>query len=251
MVEGIDVASCDGKINWDLVALNPEVKFVYMRASEGYIIPSTEEGSDYKWNRRDDPAFPKWMPEAKRVGLLRGAYHFWRPDVDAALQRDVFLSAIQKDMGELPPCVDWESMGGFIPMKAWDVAEKLRLFCDQVRKNTGKDPLIYTNPNHIKMCAPYLSWAASNNLWISNPGSVTPWIPGVWSTYKFFQYDWWKPMQGLEAKEVDRDRWNGTYDELKEFCGVPVNSNKWDQVTAQEKDELLHKLAVKDGLFLD
>jgi lysozyme len=221
MVDGIDLSSNDGVCNFDVIRLsNPTVKFIILRASEGYIIPSTEEGTDHKWMRRDDPAFPKWMGPAKQAGFIRGAYHFWRPDVDAALQRDVFLGAISADMGELPPTIDWEVMGGLIPLKPWDVSEKLRLFCEQIDKNTNKTSMIYTNPDKIRQCLPYLDWAKTRPLWIANPGNPTPWIPGVWNNYKIWQYTFNKSCAGVEAKGVDWDYFNGSLEDLHKFCGI-------------------------------
>ena len=42
---------------------------------------------------------------AKAAGLLRGAYHFFRCNVDAKKQADYFIDFVKaaKDDGELPP----------------------------------------------------------------------------------------------------------------------------------------------------
>ena len=62
--DGIDVSKHNGNINWQQVAEDKNIKFVYIKATEGFSIVD----SKYKKNLR----------EARATGLKVGSYHFFR-----------------------------------------------------------------------------------------------------------------------------------------------------------------------------
>ena len=63
-VEGIDISKWQGEIDWDAVAASG-VKFAFIRVSDGLNYP--DGYFSVNWRR------------AKEVGILRGAYQFFRP----------------------------------------------------------------------------------------------------------------------------------------------------------------------------
>jgi lysozyme len=60
--DGIDVSKHNGVIKWKQVAENKNIKFVYIKATEG--------------SRIIDPLYTKNVKGAKSQGLLIGSYHF-------------------------------------------------------------------------------------------------------------------------------------------------------------------------------
>ena len=68
MIPGIDVSKWQGEIDWRKVT-DAEVRFAYIKATEG---------TGYT-----DPCFTANWQSAQSAGLLRGAYHYFHPRLDA------------------------------------------------------------------------------------------------------------------------------------------------------------------------
>ena len=86
-VPGIDVSYWNAGIDW------PKVRATGQR----FAITKATEGITYK-----DPTFNNNWSGAKAAGLLRGAYHFFRCNVDAQKQADYFINYVKtvKDNGD-------------------------------------------------------------------------------------------------------------------------------------------------------
>ena len=67
--QGIDVSQFQGEINWAEVHA-AGMAFAFIKATEGETLV--------------DPTFETNWAQAKQQGLLRGAYHFYRPQDDGA-----------------------------------------------------------------------------------------------------------------------------------------------------------------------
>ena len=78
-IRGIDVSSHNGMMNLDAAAKDG-VEFVFIKASEGATFR--------------DPNFRLNYTKARHAGLMTGAYHFFRFDVDGVSQAVNFLRAI-------------------------------------------------------------------------------------------------------------------------------------------------------------
>ena len=75
--EGLDISRHQGKIHWDeLVDENPQLQFVYIKATEGSSIV--------------DPFYRRNFDEAKKHDLLVGSYHFLSRRTSMAKQVDNF-----------------------------------------------------------------------------------------------------------------------------------------------------------------
>jgi len=129
-VVGIDVSNHQGVIDWDQLATSG-VAFAYIKATEG---------STFR-----DKSFARNWSEAKRVGIPRGAYHFFRLCRPVAEQAQNFIAAVPKEPGALPHVVDAEDMGpcAATPTPS-DHAALLDDFLDQLERHYGRRPLIYT-----------------------------------------------------------------------------------------------------------
>ena len=100
-VHGFDISHHQGDINWkelQKVQNAPfPVRFVFMKASEG---------GDFS-----DTTFIRNFDRARQYGFIRGAYHFFNPNTDAARQADFFIRSVKLEPGDLPPVLDIEKVG--------------------------------------------------------------------------------------------------------------------------------------------
>jgi lysozyme len=131
-VHGIDVSHHNAKINWDKLksarSENVSIDFVYIKATEG----ATHLDRQFKRN---------WA-EAKRVGMKRGAYHFYNPRVMSDRQVDNFIGQVRMEAGDLPPVLDLEVNGG----KPDDIIIKgVRNWLTLIEAHYGVKPIIYVN----------------------------------------------------------------------------------------------------------
>ena len=95
---GIDVSHFQGEVDWQAVA---GVRFAFIKATEGL--------ADI------DPRFRQNWQDSRAAGLLRGAYHFLHPNLDARQQAAHFLSVVNLDDDALPPALDVEVTDGVDP----------------------------------------------------------------------------------------------------------------------------------------
>ena len=130
LIHGIDVSHYQGRINWDEVAKDSKVNYVYLKATEGV----NNVDDTYRYN----------FQECKRVGLKVGSYLFFRPHLSAKAQFDLFVSTVDTKKQDLLPLVDAEVMKGVS-----DATFQARLLelCELLEKEYGKKPLIYTGRN--------------------------------------------------------------------------------------------------------
>ena len=133
--DGIDVSHHQGRIDWNVVATDTMLQFVYVKATEG----STLVDSHYQANVRG----------AHRVGLLVGSYHFL---TSYSLIVDQFMNFNEHvDMSgqDLLPMVDveWQGVSGWT---AAQLQDSLALFCWLVKDAFGTDPIIYADARFFR-----------------------------------------------------------------------------------------------------
>ena len=125
---GIDVSQYQGPINWDEVLLTKHpLRFVIARATMG------RNGQDLKFVQN-------WQ-NLKRVGLQRGAYHYYRPFENSTEQAANFIAHVNLTKGDFPPVLDIERMSPLGPANLRKgVLNWLRL----VEKHFRCKPIVYT-----------------------------------------------------------------------------------------------------------
>jgi lysozyme len=173
MLKGIDVSSYQGAVDWD----------GWKRKGLGFAVAKATEGRTIR-----DSQFARNWSELRRVGLVRGAYHFAHPGNDANAEADFFLGAVRPrglEGGDLL-VLDLEVTDG---RSAAHVSSWARTWCSRVAKAVGCDPVVYT----------YLSFAQEGNcaglgghpLWIADPSRTAgkPRVPAPWKTWLLHQYD--------------------------------------------------------------
>lgn len=136
-VHGLDVSRHNNRINWDRVAaMNPDgvrLQFVFIKATEGATL--------------GDPTFAKNWKEAKRVGLRRGAYHFYHPTRDPIKQANNFIKRVSLQSGDLAPVLDFEVTNNVPDDK---IITDLHTFLDAIEAEYNIRPIIYTNATLYK-----------------------------------------------------------------------------------------------------
>ena len=186
---GIDVSHHQKQINWKEVSKEP-IEFVYIKATEGatYV----------------DTMFHKNATDAKKAGLLIGAYHFFRMTSSVENQFKNFKSAMSKHQMDLIPMIDVETDDGK-PRK--EVQKALEKFIQLIKAEYGVSPMIYgTQRSYNTFCAPDFN---KYHLYIGRYSTKHPEIKGK-GTYTIWQYTETGRIKGIN-KNVDKCRFNPKY----------------------------------------
>ncbi len=209
---GIDVSNHNGNsIDWQAVK-NSDVSFAFAKATEGitYI----------------DPYFSKNWQQMKAAGLLRGAYHFFRPLRDANEQAQNFLKVVGGfESGDLPPVLDLEHYPEEVE-KQWKQInlnqriERVQQWLDIVEAATGYQPMIYTSSGFWKSYMDDTQVFTKYPLWIANyttkPQPLVPANNWGGKGWLFWQHTETGSVAGVKGN-VDRNRFNGSFEELLAF----------------------------------
>jgi lysozyme len=183
-VDGVDTADYQFS-DWDrVVAHNPNIKYAFSRVSAGLV--------------RVDSRFHYDWPAIKRVGLLRGAYQYFKPSQSAVAQADLFLRRIAEEGGmdahDMPPVIDFETTND---MPAATVECRLKIWLARVENATGRIPLIYSSSVFNSFLGTEL---ARYPLWVANyvqtPQRTCPRTPDSWDRWDFWQYGG-APVDGI------------------------------------------------------
>jgi len=212
---GVDVSHWQGDIRWDTLA-NAGVKFVFIKASEG--------------TGRVDKKFVANWKGAKKAGLLRGAYHFYRPDFHTLEQAQGFYKTLAetKDLGELPPVLDIERR----PFRATEIRQCLQ----ELERLFGKRPIIYTAPflwnemGGVSWAKDYPLWVAQYpyTRWVDNLLELIlqrkPILPRDWTSWLFWQFTERGPGRayGMQSSGLDMNYFAGDVAALQAFAGAEV-----------------------------
>jgi GH25 family lysozyme M1 (1,4-beta-N-acetylmuramidase) len=201
---GLDVSHYQGSIDWAAVKAKG-AKFAYIKATEG---------TSYR-----DPNFSANYLNAYNQGIIRGAYHFGRPDVSGgAAQADFFAGhggAWSRDGLTLPGVLDIEwgtaSEGGDCygvsqsAMVSWILA-----FSNEYHAKTTRWPVIYTATSWWTECTGNRGdFSSTNPLFVARYASTVGTLPFNWS----FQTIWQFADSGTFPG--DQDRFNGDYSRVQ------------------------------------
>ena len=173
MIVGNDVSKFQGDIDYGVYKNN--TNFVISKATEGVGF------TDVKFNRNQS--------EARNAGLLRGFYHFARPDLGNTpeAEADYFLSVIgQLQEGEIL-ALDYECAKQSQAHVDW-----CKGWLDHIFAKTGCKPLIYMSESVVLK----FDWTSVVNagygLWIAKyarpPKPDTVFNPGKWPFAAMYQW---------------------------------------------------------------
>ncbi|MFE9451812.1 GH25 family lysozyme [Streptomyces sp. NPDC006739] len=204
-VRGLDVSAHQENVDWSAVAADG-ASFAYVKATEGTSYISSRFSQQYDG--------------AATVGLIRGAYHFARPDkASGTAQADYFVDhggAWQPGGTTLPGVLDIEATSGLptcYGVGPGATVNWIASFDNEYRRRTGLHPVINTNTSWWSQCTGNSSaFAATNLIWIGSwTGTPHP-LPNGWSTYAFWQTSDSGTFPG------DQDVFNGTEQDLRNLA---------------------------------
>lgn len=196
VVEGIDVSHYQSHIYWDSIAAQG-IDFVFVKASEGELY-------------RDSLFVANWNAIGQS-GLLRGAYHFFHPSLDARKQANNFIASVPFASGDLPPVLDFETVNG---LSKKQVVRALKSWLKIVGDAYDVQPILYTN---MKLYEKYISGDFHGyKIWIARYNDETP-LLNDGRPWHFWQYGNKGRLKGIEG-DVDFNVYNGSLEALKELC---------------------------------
>ncbi len=193
-IHGLDISHHQGKINWDTLRTE-KFKFVYIKATEG---------GDHK-----DRRFKRNWEAAARIGLMRGAYHFFTFCKDSKIQAQNFIDSVPVEDNMLPPAIDIEYAGNCKTRPSKTVLhQEVRIFAEEVRRVYRRTPVLYVTE---EIYVDYLQdKTIGYPLWIRDiyfepDANRAPWL--------FWQYANRGRVKGINGP-VDLNVFNGSAEEF-------------------------------------
>lgn len=202
-LNGIDVSHHNGVIDWK-TTLSSEISFAYAKATEGLGVKDSQFAANYQ--------------AMKDNGLLRGAYHFFRPGTDPDGQSQNFLSVVASlEPGDLPPVLDIEVDDGQSPTT---IINGVQRWLDTVQAALGRQPVIYTSASFWNTKLGGTAAFARRPLWVAHyTAKPAPSMPNGFADYAFWQYSENGSVPGITGN-VDLDRFKGPLADLKTLAGL-------------------------------
>lgn len=134
-VIGIDVSEFQGNVQWDEVEVLEEkypVQFVFIRATAG--------------NDRVDKQFERNWKGARKHKIIRGAYHYYRPNENSIEQANLFIKTVKLQKGDLPPVLDIERLPKNQPLDS--LKKGLKRWLNKVEAHYQVRPIIYSGERY-------------------------------------------------------------------------------------------------------
>ena len=195
-VIGIDVSEFQGEVDWDEIEILEEkypVQFVFIRATAG--------------NDRVDKRFKENWNGAKENKIMRGAYHYYRPNENSIEQANLFIKTVKLQKGDLPPVLDIERLP---KNQSLDSLKKgLKRWLTKVESHYQVRPIIYTGERYY---SDFLKEEFSEYLfWIANYNFYREKIEDDWL---FWQFTEKASLPGIKHR-VDVNIYNGDLEQLQ------------------------------------
>lgn len=195
-VVGIDISEYQGEVDWeavDTVDNKFPVQFVFIRATVG--------------NDRVDKSFDKNWLGAKQKKLIRGAYHYYRPNENSLEQAALFIKTVHLRKGDLPPVLDIEKLSENQSMARLKIG--LRRWLEAIEAHYKVKPVIYTGEKYYddflkNEFSDYLFWIANYNFYREK-------IDNDWLFWQFTEKG---DVPGIKGN-VDLNIYNGDLQQLQ------------------------------------
>lgn len=197
-VHGIDVSWYQGKIDWMKVTRMEDddvrVHFSFIKATEGILL--ADRRFQHNWR------------ESAEAGIIRGAYHYFKPNKSGYWQARFFLQTVSFKSGDLLPVVDVEERGR---ESRAEFQANLKLFLEEVEEKLGVKPIIYTG---YKFHEDYLAGDFEGYpLWIAHYYRSKPKRLSAKAKWDFWQHTDKARVNGIQTR-VDMNVFNGSIDDL-------------------------------------
>ncbi len=186
-VHGIDVSHHQVIIDWNAVATQ-DIDFAFIKATEG--------------GDHTDSLFCQNWTKIYDNHIVRGAYHFFRPNVDPKLQFENFINQVELAEGDLPPVLDIELSGDLSRIQLMSNVQK---WLNLTENHYHVKPIIYTNNKfYNKYFAGYFQ---AYPLWIARYNHEQPKLIDE-NNWTFWQYGNKGEVKGIIG-EVDLNVFHG------------------------------------------
>ncbi len=195
-VIGLDVSEYQGKISWsyvDTIERKYPLRFVFIRATVG--------------KDRLDLQFERNWEGAKKNRMIRGAYHYYRPNENSLEQAQLFIENVRLKKGDLPPVLDIEKLPKNQSIE--NLKKGLRRWLIKVESHYKVKPIIYTGEKYYD---DFLKDEFSDYLfWIANYNFYRERIEDDWL---FWQFTEKASVSGIKTN-VDINIYNGDLEQLQ------------------------------------
>ncbi len=189
--DGIDISSHQGYIDWKKVSSDKDIRFVYIKATEG----STYRSPHYAHN----------ITQARRYGLLVGSYHYLSSTSSIDEQFENFSKFALKSVQDLIPMLDVELRGNWSRSQLIDSVDK---FCELTERHYGVQPMIYStmgfynknlnphfNNHHLYIGRyaneePEINWEGEYTIWQYTETGIIPGIDAYVDLCRFRKDGW-------------------------------------------------------------
>ena len=193
---GIDVSEYQGKISWsyvDTIENQYPLHFVFIRATAG--------------NDAVDRRFKRNWEGAKKNKMIRGAYHYYRPNENSLEQAELFIKTVRLQKGDLPPVLDIEKLPKNQSMT--NLKKGLRRWLQAIENHYKVKPIIYTGEKYYddflkEEFSDYLFWIANYNFYREE----------IQDDWLFWQFTERAAVPGIEGN-VDVNIYNGDLQQLQ------------------------------------
>jgi len=200
---GLDVSHHQHEILWDTVVAKQPLEFAFVKATEG--VDFTDSLFAHNWS------------ELARLGVRRGAYHFFRAYGCGLEQAQHFLQTVEMQPGDIAPVLDLESSDG---VSKEVLLEEARIWIQTVEQQLGVKPIIYTNLHFYER---FLVGAFDDNpLWIARYSDNMPCLSSG-KRWDIWQYSNEGCVEGI-PKKVDLNMFMGTSSMLERLCWYPAET---------------------------
>ena len=196
---GFDVSEYQKKINWEQTYHIDdafELSFVFIRSTAG--------------KNKIDKQFKANWKAAKERQIIRGAYHYYRPNENSIAQADNFIKTVKLQKGDLPPVLDIEKLPRSQSLDSLKVG--LRRWLKKVEKHYKVKPIIYSGESYYtdflkEEFSEYPLWIANYNFWRNH----------LEDDWQFWQFTEKAQIAGIEGM-VDLNVFNGDKNKLLSRC---------------------------------
>jgi lysozyme len=193
---GIDVSEYQGEISWsyvDTLEQQYPVQFVFVRATVG--------------KDRKDRKFDQNWAGAKKNKMIRGAYHYYRPNENSIQQARLFIKTVTLQKGDLPPVVDLEKLPK--EQSIQNLKLGLKRWLQAIEAHYQVKPIIYTGERYYddflkEEFSDYLFWIANYNFYREE----------MKDNWLFWQFTEKATVPGIKGN-VDVNIYNGDLQQLQ------------------------------------
>lgn len=193
---GLDVSEYQGNIRWsyvDTLEKKYPLDYVFIRATVGK-------------DRKDRQFKRNWLG-AKENKMIRGAYHYYRPNENSLEQANLFIQTVKLQKGDLPPILDIEKLPKNQSLDSLKVG--LKRWLRTVESHYKVKPIIYTGEKYYN---DFLKEEFSDYLfWIANYNFYREKIDADWL---FWQFTEKATVPGIKGN-VDINIYNGDLQQLQ------------------------------------